>query len=77
LEICQAEIAAEISREKCLAVVSDDTTHVSEKTQEVVVFRYENEVTVHERFWGFYSPNSQDAEGLSEYVLEQLGVVLK
>jgi hypothetical protein len=32
---------------------------------------------VHERFWGFYNPSSQDAEGLSQYVLEQLGVVLK
>jgi hypothetical protein len=57
--------------------MSDDTTDVSEKTQEVVVFRYENEGTVHERFLGFYNPNSQEAEGLSEDVLEQLGVVLK
>jgi hypothetical protein len=73
LEVCRAEI----SREKFLAVMSCDTTDVSEKTQEVVVFRYENEGTVHERFWGFYNSNSQDAEGLSEYVLEQLGVVLK
>jgi hypothetical protein len=39
--------------------MSDDTTDVSEKTQEVVVFRYENEGTVHERFWGLYSPSSQ------------------
>jgi hypothetical protein len=57
--------------------MSDDTTDVSEKTQELVVFRNENEGTVHERFWGFYNPNSQDAEGLPEYVLEQLGVVFK
>jgi hypothetical protein len=39
LEVCRAEIAAELSREKFLAVMSDDTTDVSEKTQEVVVFR--------------------------------------
>jgi hypothetical protein len=77
LEVCRAEIAAEIRCEKFLAVMSDDTTDVSEKTQEVVVFGCENEGIVHERFWGFYNPNSQDAEGLSEYVLEQLGVVLK
>jgi hypothetical protein len=32
---------------------------------------------VHERFWGVYNPSSQDAEGLSQYVLEQLDVVLK
>jgi hypothetical protein len=45
LEVYRAETAAEISREKFLAVMSD----VSEKTQEVVVFRYENDGTVHER----------------------------
>jgi hypothetical protein len=28
-------------------------------------------------FGDFYNPSSQDAEGLSEYVLEQLGFVLK
>jgi hypothetical protein len=56
--------------------MSDDTTDVSEKTQEVVVFRYENGGTVHEIFWGFYNPSSQDAEGLSQYVLEQLCFVL-
>jgi hypothetical protein len=39
LEVFRAEIAAEISREKFLAVMSDDTTDVSVKTQEVVVFR--------------------------------------
>jgi hypothetical protein len=32
---------------------------------------------VHERFWGFYNLSSQDTEGLSQYVLELLGVVLK
>jgi hypothetical protein len=32
---------------------------------------------MHERFWGFYNPSSQDAEDLSQYVLEQLGVILK
>jgi hypothetical protein len=32
---------------------------------------------MHEMFWGFYNPSSQDAEDLSQYVLEQLGVVLK
>jgi hypothetical protein len=32
---------------------------------------------VHRSFENFYKSNSQYAEGLSEYVLEQLGVVLK
>jgi hypothetical protein len=29
------------------------------------------------RFGGFYNPSSQAAEGLSEYILEQLGVIIK
>jgi hypothetical protein len=49
-EVCLAEIAVEISRKKFLAVMSDDTTDASEKTQEIVVFGYENEGTLHERF---------------------------
>jgi hypothetical protein len=77
LEVCRAKIAAEIGRANFLAVMSDDTTDVSEKTQKVVVFSYENGGTVHERFWGFYNPSSQYAKDLSQYVLEQLGVVLK
>jgi hypothetical protein len=76
LEVCRAKIAAEIGRANFLAVMSDDTTDFSEKTEEVVVFRYENGGTVHERFWGFYNSRSQDVEGLSQYVFE-LGVVLK
>jgi hypothetical protein len=77
LEVCRAKIAAEIGRANFLAVISDETTDVSEKTQEIVVLRYENGGTVHERFWGVYNLSSQDAEGLSQYVLEKLGIVLK
>jgi hypothetical protein len=32
---------------------------------------------MHERFWGFYNPSSQHAGGMSQYLLEQVGVVLK
>jgi hypothetical protein len=42
LEVCRAKIAAEIVRANFLAGMSDDTTHASEKAQEIVVFRYEN-----------------------------------
>jgi hypothetical protein len=66
---CLAKIAAEIGRANFLAVTSDDTTDVSEKTQVVVTFRYDSGGTVHERFGGFYNPSSQDAEGLSQYVV--------
>jgi hypothetical protein len=42
LEVCRAKIAAEIGRANFLPVLSDDTRDVSEKTREVIVFRYEN-----------------------------------
>jgi hypothetical protein len=51
LEVCRSKIAAEIGRANFLAVTSGDTTDVSEKTQKVDVFRYENGGTVHERFY--------------------------
>jgi hypothetical protein len=47
LEVFRAKIAAEIGRANFLAVMSDATTDVSKKTQEVVVFHYENGGTVH------------------------------
>lgn len=77
LDICRTEISNEIEQAQFLAVMSDDTTDISEKTQEVIVFRYEFNGTIYERFWGFYNPESQDAEGLSKQILEQLKIVLK
>jgi hypothetical protein len=60
LEVSRTKIPAEIGRANFLAVMSDDTTDISKKTQTVVVFRYEHGGTVHERFRGLCNPNSQD-----------------
>lgn len=62
LKICRDEIINEINHSKFLAIMADDTTDISEKIQEVLVFRYENEGEVIERFWGFHNPPSQDAK---------------
>lgn len=51
LDICRTEISNEIEQAQFLAVMSDDTTDISEKTQEVIVFRYEFNGTIYERFW--------------------------
>jgi hypothetical protein len=47
LEVCRAKIAAEIGLANFLAVMTDDTTDVSKKIRELVVFRYENGGAVH------------------------------
>ena len=77
LAVCRSQIQSEIESANFLAVMADDTTDVSERIQEVVVFRYEHEGSVKERFWGFSNPTSQDAQGLSTFILEQLDSVLK
>jgi hypothetical protein len=42
LEVSRTKTPAEIGRANFLAVMSDDTTDISKKTQTVVVFRYEH-----------------------------------
>ena len=54
----------------------DDTNDISEHTQQVTVFSYEVEGTVHERFWEFFNSKAHNAKGLAEGILEQLSVVL-
>ena len=41
LEVCQEKIKQGIAKSNYLAVLCDDTTEVFEKTQMVIVFRYE------------------------------------
>jgi hypothetical protein len=53
-----------------------DTSDISEHTQQVTVFSYEIEGTVHERYWDFFISKAHNAKGLAEYILEQLSVVL-
>lgn len=77
LAVCRAEIVNEIEKSSFLAIMADETTDVSEKTQEVLVFRYLYRGNVYERFWGFHIPERQDAESLSKYILEQLNIVCR
>lgn len=77
LEVCQENILAEIKKSSFLALLVDDTTDVSTQTQTVIVFRYELNGKIFERFWGFSNPESQDAEGLFQCILKQLEPILK
>ena len=56
LEIGKQEIADEISKSKCLAVLCDETTGVFDKSQIIVVFRYEKSGEPVERFLSFFQP---------------------
>lgn len=50
LDICKDTIKKEIKESDFLAVISDDTTDVSNHSQNVVAFRYIKDKTVVERF---------------------------
>ena len=43
----------------------------------VIVLRYVLNGKIFERFWGFFTPENQTADGLSRCILEQLDVVLQ
>ena len=76
LKITKADIQMEIKEAKFLAVISDDTTDVSNHIQNVVVFRYIVSGQVVERFWSFNSMQQGDAETVSDSILACLNTVL-
>ena len=57
--------------------MADDTTDVSEHTQMVLVLRYVLNGEIFERFWGFFIPENQTADGISKRILEQLDIILQ
>ncbi|XP_076049468.1 zinc finger MYM-type protein 1-like [Oratosquilla oratoria] len=77
LQIHHDQIRKEIKEAPFVAVMADDTIDVSEYTQMVIVLRYLLGEEVVERFWGFFTPENQTADGLSKCILDQLNTVLK
>ena len=55
LENSKQQIKAEISKSNYLAVMCDETTDVFDKSQMVIVFRYEKNGEPVERFWVFFA----------------------
>ena len=72
MEIDELEITDEMSKFKCLAVLCDETTDVFDKSQMVVVFRYEKSGEPVERFLGFFQPTRLTAPSLACVLLEEL-----
>lgn len=77
LAVCQHHIVSEIENASFLSLMADDTTDIAEKNQLVLVFRYELNGLLCERFWGFFNPENQCSDGLSKCIIEQLQIVLK
>lgn len=57
-------------------LVVDTALSIFSKDQNVVVFRYELNGTISERFWCFSNPKKTDANALSECILKELNSVL-
>lgn len=80
LECCysvyQDEIMKQIKDAQFLAIMADETTDTSQTTQLVIVFRYLFNNQIREQFWGFFNPESTDAEGISKVLLKELAKVI-
>ncbi|KAJ8043332.1 hypothetical protein HOLleu_10367 [Holothuria leucospilota] len=75
-KIAQSDIQQEIKDTKFLAVISDDTTDVSNHLQNVVILRYLVSGQVVERFWSFCSMKQGDAVSIANVIDACLSRVL-
>ena len=76
LDLCRNQIRSEIESSDFLAVMCDETTNVHDRTQMVIVFRYEALGKVVKRFWGFFNPPDLTAASLASILLGELDKVL-
>lgn len=76
LEVCRNMIKEEVKSTSFVAVMCDETTDIYDKTQMVIVLRYELDGKPVERFWGFFNPHSLTAEDISKVLLEELQTLI-
>ncbi|CAH1999485.1 unnamed protein product, partial [Acanthoscelides obtectus] len=69
LEVCLEEIIKQINRASYLAIIADETTDISEKTQLVTIFRYVFKGEPVKRFWNYMNPDKCDADTLTRHIL--------
>lgn len=72
LEVSRVEIISQIKEAKLILVIADDTTHYryfGANTTSIVLC-YELRGKNFERFWGFFTPSSHDAEILSKWMIK-------
>lgn len=55
-----------------MAVMADETTDVSEHMQLIIVYRYETQGVVYERFWGLSETDGQTSSDISRCLLAEL-----
>ncbi|XP_045595761.2 zinc finger MYM-type protein 1-like [Procambarus clarkii] len=76
LEICKNKIKEEVKNAEYLAVMCDETTDIYDKTQMVIVLRYELQGRPVERFWGFFNLINKTVEALSIVLLKELQILI-
>jgi hypothetical protein len=77
LDVCREEILKEIKDCEYVSIVGDETTDTSNQVQFALLVRYVTKsAEVHERFWGFFNPESQDAEGIANLIINELEKII-
>ena len=77
LEVCHDRIEQELKEASYVSIMADETSDVAEKVQLAIVYRYEINGSIHERFWGFFNPEDQTANSIAECILKQLDRIFK
>jgi hypothetical protein len=76
LEVCHEEIIIEINKASCLAIMVDETTDVTARSQLVIIVRYIRDGEPVERFWSYLTPAKCDVETLSSNILNVVDPLL-
>ena len=74
--VCQDHIKNKISKSDFLAIMTDETMNMQDKSQMVIVLCYEINGKVVERFWGYFNPPNLTAAALSSILLDQLKLLI-
>ena len=74
--VCQDYIKNEISKSNFLAIMTDETMNMQDKSQMVIVLCYKINGKVVERFWGYFNFPNLAAAALSSILLDQLKLLI-
>lgn len=72
LVVARNFILKEMEQAEFVAIQADETTDISVRNQLVLIVRYTIGSKIYERFWGYFTPESQNAQGISKCILQQL-----
>jgi len=79
VEVYRQQVILEVSQASCVVVMVEESVDVAGQTQLVLIFRYINDKSglIVNRFWGYFSPLSVDAYGISSCILKELKQVIR